>query len=65
MGLPRSGHAQSFTAKDAKDAEEDESFTAKEIIIRTRTRPEGRQGTAPRVAYNQRIWSYYALKSFL
>jgi hypothetical protein len=41
----------SFTAKDTKDAEEEKSFTAKEIIIRSTARPEGREGTAPRVAY--------------
>jgi hypothetical protein len=41
----------SFTAKDTKDAEEEKSFTAKEIIINTRAKPEGREGTAPRVAY--------------
>jgi hypothetical protein len=47
----------SFTAKDTKDAEEEKSFTAKEIIIRSTARPEGREGTAPRVAYKKRFWS--------
>jgi hypothetical protein len=41
----------SLTAEDAEDAKEGKSFTAKEIIIRTRAKPEGREGTAPRVAY--------------
>jgi hypothetical protein len=39
---------KSFTAKDAK---EEKSFTAKKPTIRTRSKPEGREGTAPRVAY--------------
>jgi len=42
---------KSLTAKLAKAAKEEESFTAKEIIIRTSARPEGREGTAPKVAY--------------
>jgi hypothetical protein len=42
---------RSLTAKDTKDATEGKSFTAKEIIIRTRSKPEGREGTAPKVAY--------------
>ena len=42
---------KSFTAKDAEDAKEEKSFTAKEIIVRTRSKPEGREGAAPRVAY--------------
>jgi hypothetical protein len=50
---------KSFTAKDAKAAEENKSLTAKEIIIRTKAKSEGREGTAPRVAYNKRFWSYY------
>jgi hypothetical protein len=42
---------KSFTAKDAEDAKEEKSFTAKKPTIRTRSKPEGREGTAPRVAY--------------
>jgi hypothetical protein len=42
---------KSFTAKNAEDAEEEKSFTAKKTIVRTGSRPEGREGTAPRVAY--------------
>jgi hypothetical protein len=42
---------KSLTAKLAKAAKEEKSFTAKEIIIRTSARPEGREGTAPKVAY--------------
>jgi hypothetical protein len=45
----------SFTAKDTKDAEEEESFTAKEIIINARAKSEGREGTAPRVAYRNAL----------
>jgi hypothetical protein len=45
----------SLTAKDPKDAEENNSFTAKEIIIRSTARPEGREGTAPRAAYKERL----------
>jgi len=47
---------KSFTAEDAKGAKEEKSFTAKEIIIRSKAKPEGREGTAPRVAYKKRIW---------
>jgi hypothetical protein len=58
--------SKSFTAKDSKDAEEEESFTAKEIIIRTRATPEGREGTAPRVAYRNAPGHTAAeIKSFL
>jgi hypothetical protein len=55
----RSKENRSLTAKAAKDAKEKNSFTAKEIIIRTKAKPEGREGTAPRVAYKERFWSYY------
>jgi len=48
---------RSLTAKDTKDAKEEKSFTAKGTIIRTRSRPEGRGGTAPKVAYRQHFWS--------
>jgi ribosomal 30S subunit maturation factor RimM len=65
MSLTQTGQVRSFTAKAArdakekvqlyrqghKDAEEEKSFTAKEIIIRSTARPEGREGTTPRVAY--------------
>jgi hypothetical protein len=47
---------KSLTAKDAKAAEENKSFTAKGKIIRTKAKPEGREGTAPRVAYKERFW---------
>jgi len=40
-----------LTAKDAGDAKEKKSFTAKEIIISSRPKPEGREGTAPKMAY--------------
>jgi len=42
---------RSLTAKDTKDAKEEKSLTAKNSIIRTRAKPEGREGTAPKVAY--------------
>jgi hypothetical protein len=45
------GRAKSFTAKDTKDAKEKKNFTAKEVVIRTKAIPEGREGTAPKVAY--------------
>jgi hypothetical protein len=48
---------RSLTAKEAEDAKENKSFTAKEIIIRSRAKPEGREGTAPKVAYGERSWS--------
>jgi len=44
-------NSKSFTAKDAKVAEEQKCLTAKETIIRSKAEPEGREGTAPRVAY--------------
>jgi len=56
LALPPPG-PQSITAKDArtaketKDAKEEKSFTAKGTVIRTRSKPEGREGTAPKVAY--------------
>jgi hypothetical protein len=42
---------KSLTAKLAKAAKVERSCTAKELIIRTSARPEGREGTAPKVAY--------------
>jgi hypothetical protein len=51
---------RSLTAKDTKDAKEEKSFTAKNTIIRTRSKPEGREGTAPKVAYSQHFWSLQA-----
>jgi hypothetical protein len=34
-----------------QSAKEKKSFTAKEIIVGTKAGPEGREGTAPKVAY--------------
>jgi len=59
------GKRKSFTAKLAKSAKEEQSltaenanprrkaksFTAKKTIIRSRAKPEGREGTAPKMAY--------------
>jgi len=42
---------KSLDTKDTKDTKEEKSLTAKRTIIGTRARPEGREGTAPRVAY--------------
>jgi hypothetical protein len=35
---------------------EEKSLTAKETIIKARAKPEGREGTPPRVAYRERFW---------
>jgi len=53
------GDGKSLTAKDTKGAKEKKSITAKEIIIRTEAKSEGREGTAPRVAYKKRIGLHY------
>jgi hypothetical protein len=51
---------KSLTAKDAKVAEEKNNLTAKEIIIvRTRAKPEDREGNPPRVAYRKRFRIHY------
>jgi hypothetical protein len=42
---------KSLTAKLAKAAKEEKRFTAKGTIIKTKSKPEGREGTAPKVAY--------------
>jgi len=54
---------QSFTAKVAKNAKENNSLTAKEIIIRSAEKSEGRKGTAPRVAIPALSWEGYSLWS--
>ena len=45
----------SFTAKVAMAAKENKSFNAKEMIIGSKAKPEGREETAPRVAYRWRF----------
>jgi hypothetical protein len=43
----------SLTAKDAEAAKENKSLTAKGRIIRSKAKPEGREGNAPRVDYKR------------
>jgi hypothetical protein len=54
---------KSFTAKAAKNAKERKSLTAKEIIIRSKSISQGRQGTAPRAVSKRAYGNIGAIPS--
>jgi hypothetical protein len=52
-GVFVAGRKEKPHRQDAGGAKEKKSFTAKELIIRSKATPEAREGTAPRVAYRE------------